>query len=209
MKPALVFLSLVWTLPALALDPIQCAEGTRLAGDEPPKGTQQQCVLPDGTLHGEQRVWYHDGKLMELRHFDHGKEHGEQQGWWPNGQLMMQGVSVQGKRYGGYRYWDVAGNPTKIETATVPETTLPEVEEKPAAEKLPQSPGDGAASKPADNPAQDAPQARDKDPQDEQSKEVDSQDKESKDEEENEPLQDAIDQSQLKDVAPLPPASIP
>jgi hypothetical protein len=218
MKSPIILLCALLTVPAYALDPLQCADGTRLTGDEPPKGTQQQCVLPDGTLHGEQRVWYHDGKLMEQRHFDHGKEHGEQQGWWPNGQLMMQGVSVQGKRYSGYKYWDVAGNPTKIETATVPETSLPDIEQKPAGETPPQSPGDDAASKPADNPQPEAPQQQDKQPQDEPSKDAESQDKALKDkeaesekaeDEENEPLQDAIDQSQLKDVAPLPPASIP
>jgi len=168
MKSLIVFFCAAIAASAYALDPITCADGTTLGGDAPPAGTQQQCALPDGTPHGEQRVWYHDGKLMEQRHFDHGREHGEQKAWWPNGQLMMQGVSIQGKRYGGYKYWDVAGNPAKIETATVQETSLPDVDQKPV-EKAP------AVKEP----------------------------------EESEPLEDAFDQSQLKNVAPLPPASIP
>lgn len=127
MKNGFVALSLLYALPAFALDPIQCKNGTALTGTAPPTGTQQQCVLPDGTLHGEQRVWYSDGKLMEQRHFDHGKEHGEQQAWWPNGKQMMKGVAVAGKRYSGFKYWDVAGRPTKIGIATIPEKSLPVV----------------------------------------------------------------------------------
>lgn len=153
MKPLIVIMSLSYALPALALDPMQCAEGTKLTGAAPPHGTQQQCVLPDGTLHGEQRVWYHDGKLMEQRHFEHGKEHGEQKGWWPNGQLMMQGVSIKGKRYSGYKYWDIAGRPTQVDTVKITEDSLPGVSD--------------------------------------------------------EQLQRAVEQSQLKDVQPLPPKSAP
>lgn len=157
-KSVLTLTSALCSFHCLGLDPIQCAEGTTLTGAAPPQGTQQQCVLPDGTLHGEQRVWYHEGQLMEQRHFNDGKEHGEQQGWWPNGQLMMRGVAVEGKRYGGFKYWDIAGRPTEIETVKIPEKTLP------------------GTSLPGNN---------------------------------EEKLQDAIDQSQLQNVQPLPPASIP
>lgn len=125
MKLVAVMCCALFALPVFALDPIQCADGTTLTGTAPPKGTQQQCVLPDGTLHGEQRVWYHAGQLMEQRHFAHGKEHGEQKAWWPNGKLMMQGTSVQGKRYGGYKFWDIAGRPTQISTAKITEQGLP------------------------------------------------------------------------------------
>jgi len=186
MKFLIAFFCAVLATSAYALDSIKCAEGTTLTGDAPPDGTQQQCALPDGTPHGEQRVWYHDGKLMEQRHFDHGREHGEQKAWWPNGQLMMQGVSVQGKRYGGYKYWDIAGNPTKVEIATVPEKSLPQVDTNPV-DKEPAN-----HTLPAAQPATDKPQ-----------------DKELQDQDDSEPLQDAIDQSQMKDVAPLPSTSIP
>jgi len=125
MKILHVFFCALCAVPALALDPIKCSDGTTLTGDAPPKGTQQQCVLPDGSLQGEQRVWYHDGKLMEQRRFDHGREHGEQKAWWPNGQLMMQGTAVQGKRYGGFKYWDVVGRPTQVSTAKIIERDLP------------------------------------------------------------------------------------
>jgi len=144
MKAAFVFLSsfflsVLCALPVYALDPMHCGDGTKLSGDAPPSGTQQQCVLPDGTLHGEQRVWYHDGKIMEQRHFDHGKEHGEQQAWWPNGQLMMKGVAVAGKRYGGFKYWDILGRPTQISTAKIPEKSLPGVSDTQLEQAVEQS----------------------------------------------------------------------
>jgi hypothetical protein len=209
MKSFIVFFCALLAASAYALDPIKCDEGTTLTGDAPPQGTQQQCALPDGTPQGEQRVWYHDGKLMEQRHFDHGREHGEQKAWWPNGTLMMQGVSIQGKRYGGYKYWDVAGNLTKIETATVQETSLPDVDQKPADTKT----DDKALSSEQNKEAQaKESESKDKEPESKPPESKPPENKKVEDEEpedDSEPLQDAIDQSQLKDVAPLPPASIP
>jgi hypothetical protein len=109
-------------LLSLAAAAMECPEGSHLEGHPPPAGEELKCVLPDGSLHGPYKHWYSNGQLMQLFHYDHGREHGKQQAWWPNGQLMMEGVSMDGKRYQGFRYWDISGQETRLQIDAIEET---------------------------------------------------------------------------------------
>jgi len=69
------------------------------------KFKEEYFILPNGTKHGECKVWYKNGQLMLHCFYQDNKYEGEYKTWWENGFLWQDCLFENGLSEGEYKQW--------------------------------------------------------------------------------------------------------
>ncbi len=95
-----------------ALKGLQCPEGTRKVGDEPPAGLEAWCERDGGVRHGPYRAWHDDGAKSVAGQYQDGQRDGDWAEWHVNGQRKNELSYRAGKPDGRFTEWDESGDVT-------------------------------------------------------------------------------------------------